>query len=71
VVSSPHDKYFGFLKAIERKDVNLKVYVRNVRLDREVRKVTDYEIVGWGSSSDKSTGICTLHTDSKTVQVPT
>jgi hypothetical protein len=71
VVSSPHEKYSGFQKAIERKDVNLKVYVRNVILDSELRKVTDYEIVGRGSSSDGSTGICTLHTDSKTVQVPT
>jgi sRNA-binding regulator protein Hfq len=70
VVSSPHDKYSGFQKAIERKNVKLKVYVRNVRLDSEVRKVTDYEIVGRGSSSDRSTGIFTLHTDSKTVQVP-
>jgi len=71
VVSSPHDKYSGFQKPIERKDVNLKVYVRNVRLDSELRKVTDYEIVGRGSSFDGSTGICTLHTDSKTFQVPT
>jgi len=71
VVSSPHDKYSEFQNAIERKNVNVKVYARNVRLDGEVRKVTDYEIVGRGSSSDRSTGICTLHTDSKTVQAPT
>lgn len=70
MVSSPHDKYSGFQEATERKDVKLKVYVRNVRLDCEVRKVADYEIVGRGSSSDRSTGICALHTNSKTVPVP-
>lgn len=71
MVSSPHDKYCGFQKATERKDVKLKAYVRNVRLDSAARKVTDYETVGRGSSSDRSTGICTLHAESKTVPVPT
>jgi hypothetical protein len=67
VVSSLDDKYSGFQKVPQKKDVYLKVYVANVRLDSEERKVTDYEIVGRGSSSDSSTEIFTLHTNSKTV----
>jgi hypothetical protein len=35
-----HDKYYELQKAIAKKDVNLKIYVGNVRLDSEVRKVT-------------------------------
>jgi hypothetical protein len=71
VVSPLGDKYSVFQKVAQKKDVYLKVYVENVRLDSEERKDTDYEIVGRGSNSDSSTGIFTLHTSNKTVHVPT